>query len=262
MSNKTKVGIVGFGNMGRHLLDMVNMTLTNDTVLISRGKSRTDANIYVSNKIIAQEADVIFLSVKPKDVSDVCSEIKDHLGNNKIVVSVAAGISFSHFEKWLSPSQTIIRCMPNIAVSNKDGFLALAGNKNATYKQKEVINQLTYGLTRIWFDEESKIDMATAVSGCGPAYVAKIFQYYLQGAINIGISESDAYKMVLSTFRGTLTLLENLSPDDVIKLVASKGGATEQGLLTFEKSNVKSNINNAIKNSYLKTLNIKNNTTE
>ena len=89
---------------------------------------------------------------------------------------------------------------------------------------------MTSGPSSVWLDNENLMDAATVSFGCAPAYIAKIFQTYVNIGEEMGFNKDETEMLLRDTFNGTLMMLDNNDTDSIIEQVASKGGATERGL--------------------------------
>ena len=267
----TNIGIIGCGNFGKHLIELLqNKRSEFSNIYIStRTKISSDKivekfkdynNIQIStNNTIADICNPIFLTIKPFQIKSVCEDMKNIIPLNTLIISMGAGVSILNIENWLNPTQPIIRCMPNIPISVKSGIITYTVSSNINISTESNFLKLMEGPSFVKFslNDEYKNDISTAVSGCGPAFFLKIIEYYIDTAIKNGLTENEAKKLITETFIGTLKLFNtksNHNYNNIIKEliidVASKGGATEKGLIAFDNSNIKDSINNIVKSAY------------
>jgi pyrroline-5-carboxylate reductase len=248
-----ELGIIGCGNLGKHLLKLIKM----NSAKISKIHVTTKSNLE-ENRDVGIKCDLIFLTAKPNQIKDICQEIKPFI-SGKLVISAAAGISFSHLQSWLYPTQPLIRIMPNIPISHKAGIIPYIKNKYVNSYQYNRFLETINGVKTYEFDKEENIDMSTALSGCGPAFMANIIQYYIEAGMGIGLTANQSKELVVSSMVGTCKMLETIDPFEIIEQVASKGGATEKGLIEMSKSDIPSAIRKIVSTSYDRVLEIKNN---
>ena len=97
--------------------------------------------------------------------------------------------------------------MPNIPISEGDGSIVWYSNKDSYRVEKQLLNEITDGPTNIWVKNENLVDAGTVVSGCGPAYVSKLFECYVEIGIEMGFSEDQIRKLLKGVFSGTSKLL-------------------------------------------------------
>lgn len=188
--------------------------------------------------------DYIVVAVKPQEMGNVLPTIAKFSGK---VISIAAGkkIKFimSHMGK-----RTIIRAMPNLPAVLGQGVTGAFSNKQLTTLERRDITKILSAFGElVWVKKESEIDMVTAISGSGPAYVFLFAQGLIEAAENMGFNSNQAEMLVFGTLKGSLNLAEKsgMDLDELIKSVASKGGTTEAALKVFKAKNFKKIIGQA-----------------
>ncbi|HEU4709617.1 MAG TPA: pyrroline-5-carboxylate reductase [Methylophilaceae bacterium] len=197
----------------------------------------------------AAKADVILLAVKPQQMRDVCIFLGSLL-HKQLVVSIAAGLRTHDLSRWLGGYQYIVRVMPNTPAQIRAGISALYAMPAVTAAQHGQAETILKAVGEtIWLEEESQMDAVTAISGSGPAYVFYFMEAMLQAAAELGLNHEQARALCMQTFIGASALAAD-SPEIPAELrarVTSKGGTTEQALLTMEAAGVKSAIVKAAK---------------
>lgn len=231
-----RVGFIGAGNMGKALIKAMQ-SVSSIVVYDAMGCSLKDVKVVNSNIDVVKSSEVIFLCVKPEDINSVLEEIKDVV-KDQIIVSIAAGITLTHLEKFLS-GKKLVRVMPN--TPSLVGEMA-AGYTLSNVKGKDA--KLVYDLLNeagVAIElSEKDLDAVTGLSGSGPAFFAYLIQGFIEGGIKQGLSADVATKLVLQTALGTAKLLQSGKDiDELIKQVTSKGGTTEAGRKVLEGSDVK-----------------------
>ncbi len=192
--------------------------------------------------------DVILLAVKPQQLYELTRKLTPLL-SNQLVISIAAGIRATDIVRWLDGYQRVVRAMPNTPSLVRCGVTGLyaARNVNDTDKNKAESILSAVGTT-LWVAEEDGLHAVTAISGSGPAYVFYFIEAMQQAAIELGLTPGQARQLSLETFLGA-SKLASLSEEDVAVLrarVTSKGGTTEQAILSMEKNDIKCKIIAAI----------------
>ncbi len=233
LKNK-KVAIIGMGHMGKAIAcGLLNARFKKENILISNSSQ--------DNKKVTEQAEWIILSVKPLGIKELIEDISV-LSKSKLFLSVAAGlraakiISYSHNKK-----QKIIRLMPNMPVAYGQGVIGLYANKNVSVLEKvEVIKFLSVLGTVIEVKKESDLESLTLISACGPAVVSYFISLFSKAGVRLGLSQSVAEHVALKTFIGTLAYLQRTgtSAEQLQKEVATKGGITEEIILSLKESNL------------------------
>lgn len=256
-----KILICGYGNMGKtfansfvssrfiaieNMFALVRNVPKND-LLIPEENFITDYN-----SLKDSDFDIIVLAVKPQDFSTLSQQISDKLNAESIILSVMAGVTISHIEQALQ-SKKVVRSMPNVPTQIGLGITVFSASKDIDRKDLFIIQNLinTTGKS-LYVENETLIDAATSVSGSGPAYVFYFMQAMIDVAQQLGFSASEAEFLVTQTFLGSVNLQNrsNLSNEEWIAKVASKGGTTEQALLVFNNNNLGKIIQIAIQKAF------------
>lgn len=188
-----------------------------------------------------QDSDVVVLAVKPQQLHAAISEAAPSF-QNKLVISIAAGIRTSDLSQWLDQHEFIIRAMPNTPALVGKGVTGLYALPRVSAQQKEQASKILEGIGAVvWVRKEVQLDAVTALSGCGPAYVFYFLEAMQQAGTEQGLAADVAKQLAVQTFLGAAHLAAQ--SDDALETlrarVTSKGGVTEQALLSMEQSNIK-----------------------
>lgn len=237
-----RVGIIGAGNLGKHLHQMFKLNGFDYLTTISN----SNKGVHVNTNLI-EDSEIIFLTVKPNNVQTVCYEINNmnKWNDQKVIISAAAGVPAAKIKNWLgnNSSYKVIRCMPNLPVSVCSGSVVwYVPNNSGINDTKEILEYMFNGSQMIWIQNEELMDSATVAFGCLPAYISKFFNVYLDIGQEMGFSYNQTRSLLMASFSGTLELSKIYEPKDIIKQVASKGGATEKGLEMLDNSGFSENI--------------------
>ncbi len=247
------VTVIGAGTIGtavaKSLLKSGHEEISATRRHIERAKELEESGVRVtrSNRKAAKEARIVILCVKPKDIQGVLEEIKDEI-KGKLVVSFAAGVHLS-FLKAIAPEAKFVRAMPNIAVLVQESFTAYCAGSDLTSNERVEAEQLLHILGRVVQIDEKHMDAVTALSGCSPAYLSVIMGAMVQGGIEAGLPKDLALAAAAHTMAGTgkLALEAAKEPSEIIGMVATPGGVTEDGLQELEKYFVTEAIVSAVK---------------
>lgn len=185
-------------------------------------------------------AEVIVLAVKPQHLATVAQALAPHL-QQQLVLSVAAGIRTQDLSRWLGGYDNIIRTMPNTPAQIQAGITGAFALPAVTAAQRALADQLLLAAGEVvWLDTETQLDAVTAISGSGPAYVFLMIEALTAAGVALGLSEAQSQQLSLATFKGA-SLLAAGSDTPVATLreqVTSKGGTTEQGLLSMRAHDI------------------------
>ena len=193
---------------------------------------------------------ILVLSIKPQNMRDVLNEIKDAVGKNLLIVSIAAGITTKRIQKILD-SVAVVRVMPNTPALIGQGAAAIYATKKAKSKLGQVVRIFSAVGLAVMVDNEKLIDAVTAVSGSGPAYFFLLMEEMIKAAQKLGLKKELAEKLVLQTAKGAgLLAVEALkngqTPDILRKNVTSPGGTTEAAMKVFSKRNFEKTVQEAL----------------
>ena len=192
------------------------------------------------------EGKTILLCVKPANVKEVSKLIK---GRAKVIFSVLAGTTLEKLRLNLNP-HAIVRTMPNLAASVSKSMTTLTGDIEFKEEAKELLGAI--GTTK-WLSSEKEIDIATALAGSGPAYLALIAESLADGAVKQGLKRDDAMQIMRGLFGGFGELIQEVHPALLKDGVMSPGGTTAAGYSALEHGNVRSACMNAIEKAYMRT---------
>jgi pyrroline-5-carboxylate reductase len=189
-----------------------------------------------------RDARIVFVSVKPKDVSIALSSIASYLDKSSTLISVAAGVPLSYIRRYIAKPTPIVRIMPNLACMIREGMIAYSTEYDIDYETEKGIVDILSILGRVVKIDERYMDVATALIGSGPAYVAFVIEALADAGVRLGIPKGLAITMATQTVLGASKLIldRNIHPAILRDMVATPGGTTIEGLLTLEERAVKS----------------------
>jgi len=192
-----------------------------------------------SNSLEAVEcADIVILAVKPQAMQVACQQLAHADAKTScLFISIAAGIRESSISNWLGGERAIVRCMPNTPALVQLGATALYANTVVNAEQKSSAQAIldAVGVT-VWVEQESALDAVTAISGSGPAYFFYFIELLQQAGEDLGLTRETAQLLARQTALGAASMAQN---EDVVQLrarVTSKGGTTEQAILSFQQN--------------------------
>ena len=258
-----KIGFIGAGNMGGALATAAKKT-SHEILLsdASSNKAEALANAIsakaVTSKEICEYADMIFLGVKPQVLDKVAKEILPYFKNRKslpVLVSMAAAVSIERLSV-LFPDFPIIRIMPNTPVSVGAGMILYTLGEGVSEDDEALFTGVLKFAGTLDKIDEKLIDAASAVSGCGPAFVYMFIDALADGGVKCGLPRDKALKYASAAVLGAakLQLESGIHPDVLKDAVCSPGGTTIAGVAALEKGAFRSSGINAVESAYKRTL--------
>ncbi|TAH27715.1 MAG: pyrroline-5-carboxylate reductase [Cytophagales bacterium] len=256
-----KIAIIGGGNMGSTYAKafIQSSIIKKENLLIVEKHNdklealRTELGIAIEESIQESIADydTIIVAVKPQDFRILAELLKLSLKPNQLVLSIMAGVTIDKISNLLSHSN-VVRAMPNTPAQLGFGITAFTVAPGSDFSIISHVDTLleTTGKA-IFMKDEAMLDAVTAISGSGPAYFYYFVKYMIEAGKQMGMEEAVATMLVKQTMLGSFQIINNskLSLDEMIKMVASKGGTTEAALNSFESSSIGENIINALKSA-------------
>lgn len=243
-----KISFIGTGKMGSAIISgIISGILPENITAYDKNHERTDelSEKFGINKTDNAEhavkiADIIFLCVKPFVIKEVLNEIKPFLTEDKIIVSIAAGISIADIEEILDKPH-LVRVMPNIPVEIKKGICAVCKGSFTSDNDLKKITDILKHCGHVEEAREEEFEIITAISGSSPAFFAKFINDFALAACKFGISYEKALKFAQYSAAGTSEYLisTGMPCETLIKNVTTPGGCTEEGNKVLEKYNVK-----------------------
>ena len=189
----------------------------------------------------------VLFCVKPANVEEVAKQLK---GNARVVYSVLAGTSVEKLRSNLN-TNAVVRTMPNLAASVGQSMTTLTGDTAFKEEAEELLGAI--GATR-WLATEKEIDIATALAGSGPAYLALVAEALADGAVKQGLKRDDAMAIMRGLFGGFGELIQDVHPAILKDGVMSPGGTTAAGYGALEDGNVRASCIDAIEKAYKRAL--------
>ena len=249
--------IFGCGRMGSAILkgilrkDLVDMNFSviepqfiNDSSIIN-----SEVSIYENIDYIDQENrnfDLVIIAVKPQIVKKVVEICRDKIKNDFLLISIAAGIKINFFESILGANTRAVRAMPNTPAEIGQGVTVLFKSANISRSDEIIAEKIFESVGSLfWIETEELMDVVTAISGSGPAYVFYIAEIMIDAALKAGLNAGQAELMVLQMMKGAGCLLREISNKTAKELreeVTSPGGTTEAALKVLMLNDVFSNI--------------------
>ncbi len=186
---------------------------------------------------------IILLAVKPYALELVSPLLR---GRAKAVISVLAGSSIDSIKKEVD-SEFYVRAMPNLAATYQKSMTTLCGDEE--FKDEAIKIAQSFGIS-LWLFSEKELDIATAVAGSGPAFLALVAESLADGGVKEGLKRDDAYTLVRGLFEGFSPLLNDKHPAIIKDEVMSPGGTTAAGYSALEECGTRDSMIKAISKAY------------
>ncbi len=256
-----KITFLGAGNMARAMITgLVNAgypaslisvcapsALNRDALAEQFGITSSHDNVGFS-----QHADVIVLAVKPQIMADVCQLLRTNVNlSNKLILSIAAGISLARFDRLLGARLSLIRIMPNSPAMAGEGMSGLFASPGVSLPDRDFTSALMSTTGRIcWLDSEEDINIMTAAAGSAPAYFFLFMDAIQQEAQHLGFTAKTARLVVQQTVSGVAAVVA-ANPDMPLSTlcaqVTSAGGTTAEALRVFHEQKLADTVSKAMR---------------
>lgn len=211
------IGFIGFGNMATAItkgLINKNNGINNliyiydvDDLKLQNAYNTFNVNICKSYNELFRNSKYIFLAVKPNVYNDIYSVVKDNYSDDKVLISMAAGVTIDEINKNTGYYK-IVRIMPNVAALVNEGVTAATFLNLCDSERKQVIDILS-SVGKVIEVDEKDINKYSAISGSGPAFIAEFIEALIDAGVYIGISYKEALNVVCDTINGTVKMLQN-----------------------------------------------------
>lgn len=264
MTDYPTIALIGAGTMGEAIIaGLLRIGLTTPDRIrsadtradrVSELHSRYNVLPFTDNLQAIDNADVIILSVKPQKLERVLANLKNQIPKKALVLSIIAGASIKTLSKGLNHS-SIVRSMPNTPAQIGEGITVWTTSSDVTQLQKEYAQHILNAFGEeilVEEDEESYLDMATALSGSGPAYIFLFMEAMIDAGVHLGFPRRISEKLVTQTIRGSVNYFEKMKehPAQLRNEVTSPGGTSAAALYYLEKAGLRTAISRAVWAAY------------
>ena len=249
-----KIGFIGCGNMGSSMVGGLIKSgfIKADDIIVSTktesSSKRLEESFQVKttldSTIVARESDVIILAIKPFMFKEIISEIKSELTTDKLIITIAAGITISNMEEWINSSAKIIRTMPNTPALVGQAMSAICPNKNVTRDELNYCFKIFESFGECVQLEEKDFHAFIALCGSSPAYVFMFIEAMADSAVKLGIPRAKAYKMAAQSVLGSskMVLETGKHPGELKDMVCSPAGTTIDAVVELEKLGFRNSV--------------------
>ena len=258
MQTGKKIGFIGLGNMASAMIGgMLQKGAARPEDII--GSARTAATCrrvaeqygittYSSNAEVAEQADILFLAVKPQFFPEVIGEIREHVRSQTLIVSIAAGKTLKEITGLFGGARKILRCMPNTPALVLEGCTGVCAGDLVYEEELEEVLELLRSFGVAEAVPERLMDAVVGVSGSSPAYVFLFLEAMADGAVAAGMPRRQAYTFAAQAVLGSAKLLLETGkhPGELKDMVCSPGGTTIQAVKVLEEKGLRAAVMEAM----------------
>jgi len=269
MSERTRISFIGGGVMAKAFVEslLAKGIVSEDDVMVSSRswatlevmRERHHVHTTLSNHEAVQFGDIVLLAVKPQNLERVFADIKGAMRPEQVLLSIVAGAGIERLREGTGHDR-IVRCMPNTPVQIGAGVTVWMASSQVVQEDRTLVRSVlgAVGL-EIEVDEERYVDMATAVSGTGPAYVFLFIEAFMDAAVHLGFQRDMALELVLQTMEGSLKLARSSQKNaaELKNSVTSPGGTAAEAVYELEKAGFRTALSKAVWAAYQRTLALK-----
>ncbi|MGE7764618.1 pyrroline-5-carboxylate reductase [Peribacillus sp. NPDC096540] len=246
-----KIAFIGAGSMAEAIISgLVTQQVIDSANIFVTNKSNDERFDYLKKQYgvtatrslqqLLQDANLVVLAVKPKDILETMQSIKEYIHEEMLFISVVAGVHTTSLEGIADKQVSIVRAMPNTSAAVGKSATALAANRHTDEVQLQTAITLFETVGSVSIVEEKQLDAVTGLSGSGPAYIYYLVEALEKSAESIGLDSETAKQLILQTLIGAAEMLQKSpkTPSVLRKEVTSPGGTTEAGLKALQAHQV------------------------
>ena len=260
------IGFIGGGTMAEAILGGMldgGVAQAGDVMIGEPVPARRDylaerygVDVLPDNAPVVGSSDLVVLAVKPQDLYKVYGDVGGQFTDEKSLLSIVAGTRMKALADGMK-HPGIIRVMPNTPAQIGAGMTmwTCAASVSQAHRDTTAAILSTIG-DEIYVDDEKYMDMATALSASGPAYVFLIVEALIDAGVYVGLPRDVSRRMALQTVKGSVQLILETGrhPAELKDMVTSPGGTTAEALLTLEHAGVPAALVDAVNVAYLKSV--------
>ena len=260
-----KVAFIGGGKMAEAILHGVLSGKLADPEDISVGEPVSERREYLTtqfginadadNRKSAKQADLVVVAVKPQDLTSVMAQLNGCLDSTQAALSIVAGAKMDTLSNGLG-HQSVVRVMPNTPAQIGEGMTLWTCSEGVDEDRREMTKSVLGTIGKeIYVSDEKYMDMATALSASGPAYVFLFIEALIDAGVYVGMPRDMARTLVLQTVFGSTKLVidSGMHPAELKDMVVSPGGTTAEALRVLEEGGVPAAIVSAVDAAYKKS---------
>ncbi|WP_353650381.1 pyrroline-5-carboxylate reductase [Nakamurella sp. A5-74] len=258
------VAILGAGKIGEALLSgLLHAGRTADSLMFTERYAARCGELTehygvpaVTTEEAARDADVLVVAVKPQDIEVLIEALATSITPGTLVVSLAAGIPTSLYERSLPTGTPVVRVMPNTALLVGEAMSAISGGAAATDEHLALVEEMLTSVGKVVRVPESQQDAVTALSGSGPAYFFFLVEAMIDAGILLGLPRAVASDLIIQSAVGAALMLRDSGehPVSLREAVTSPGGTTIAAIRELENHGVRAALLSAIEAAALRSV--------
>ncbi len=257
MNSIGKIGFIGGGNMAEAIIKgLLAGGMSAERIIASepsndRRQHLTDAfsiSLVENNLELMAACDLIVLSIKPQIADEILDEISGAYDESKLLVSILAGVTSGHIEKYFQGAARVVRVMPNTPALVGEGASAISRGHHASKEDLNIVRQLFESVGRVEVIDERQMDAVTGLSGSGPAYVYTVIEALADGGVREGLRRDIAHALAVQTVVGAALMVRETGEHPAIlrDRVCSPGGTAITGVSTLERNGLRTTLMEAV----------------
>lgn len=263
-----KIGFIGLGNMAKAMMEgMLNQEVVSPNELYGSSKTQETADTVTrlfgihactDNKLVAKDADYLFLAVKPQFFPQVIEQIRDYVKPETVIISIAAGKTMAYIEECFGKKIKLIRCMPNTPALVGQGCTGYCVGEGVEKAQQEQVETWLNSFGKAYQVPEKLMDVVVGVSGSSPAYVFMFIEAMADQAVAEGMPRTQALSMAAQAVLGSakMVLDTGIHPGQLKDMVCSPGGTTIQAVKVLEECGMRAAVMDAMEACIEKSRNL------
>lgn len=244
-----KIGFIGCGKMAGAIIKGILSSCTKgiyelkgsevNCEIAELAQTKLGIEVITDNRQLAADSDVIFIATKPNYVTQVLNEIKEEITDEKLIVSIAAGVSTEKIQKIIGDKK-VVRVMPNTPALVQEGMFGVCRGGVSSEDDTAFVMDLLKNLGQVIEVDENQIDIVTAISGSGPAFFYQVIEDMARAGEKLGLEYDKSLLLAAQTALGSAKMVfsrSELTVQNLIDNVATKGGCTFVGIQTMKEEN-------------------------
>ena len=243
------VAVLGAGVMGETILSgLLRAGRAPQDIVVTERRPERAAELsgrygvrVLDNVTAVQQSHTVLLVVKPQDMPSLLAEVSGHLGDDSLVVSLAAGVTTAFIESRLPATVPVVRVMPNTPALVDAGMSAIAAGTHCSQAHLDEVEALLSTVSDVVRVPEHQIDAVTAVSGSGPAYIFYVVEAMIEAGVVLGLSRDVATRLAVGTVRGAGVMIAETGqhPTVLREQVSSPAGTTVAAVRVLDDHRVR-----------------------